>query len=321
MSGGWSVRAITLAKATIAAVTLAAAPAFDLAALVDRADLVVVGRIVSVTDGGAAAPGVLRGAIEVDAIVKGPQIGLAKFTTRQRGIEPTPADACAIFFLAREGEEYGFLDTKMSSVAAACGTEPTSVEPLDRAIDAIGSAARSRALPVDARLNAMAALAATGRPRAVASLRPLLRDQERQVQISAAAALMRLGDAAPLPLAEGLLLGAGAAPAPGSDAAVLLGAMSSVREPRAVGSLARLLGSSVPAVRAAAAAALGHTRSEPAIAPLARALDDGDVDVRYAVVVAFSELAGETPIDAAAFRADPERYMSRWREWAAARAR
>jgi HEAT repeat protein len=96
-----------------------------------------------------------------------------------------------------------------------------------------------------------------------------------------------------------------------------------LKSPRAVPTLAALLGSGNVAVRRAAAAVLGDIATPDVVVPLAKvALNDSDEYVRLSAVrgLALATSAAKAPTTAT-FRQQPDEILQFWRTWARSNAR
>jgi HEAT repeat protein len=144
---------------------------------------------------------------------------------------------------------------------------------------------------------------------------------EPTVRLNAVAGLLMRNDISGLQSAAEALLGRPAAPLSEVTQNLLAGIAQGVKNPLAVPTLTTLLRQGDDPVRRAAAAALLNTASPGAIDALARALDDGDYQVRYYAVVGLADITGQRGWRPSrdVFRAREASYLSHWKEWRGAR--
>lgn len=140
----------------------------------------------------------------------------------------------------------------------------------------------------------------------------------RGLQLYAVAALLAVGDASALPMAERELLAPDASlpseTLPNLRSSLARGVFGTAGIPE----LARLLEAGDAETRRAAATALGRSKLRSAAKPLVSGLDDADFKVALAAVHGLAKITGQlnwAPSDDA-FRADRRRYVDHWKEWA-----
>jgi HEAT repeats len=330
-------RRILSSSVLIAAVLLPATghvapvPVFDIAALVGRADVVVVGRVSQVADAG---PGRINGAeartmigdIDVDHVIKGAIEGSSlrfHFTLPDvpMGYRGVAAGSYRVLFLKASDGTYQFASPYHPSVIAQPGATLVAKAAVDQVAEAVGAVIRSSANSPMEKREAISALWGVQNTAARAALRVALSEREPALRLHAAGALIAANDVSGLPMATDALLLTGQAVPP--DVLLnLRGAIArGMTDPAAIPSLARLLASKEDATRRAAAAALGRTNSPSAIAVLARALDDSDFDVRLSAARGLAELTGqrERRMSDAAFRDNEQQFIAYWKDWVAKR--
>lgn len=95
---------------------------------------------------------------------------------------------------------------------------------------------------------------------------------------------------------------------------------NNIKDPAALASLRQLSRSSDEELRSAAARGLWHVSSEHAIPDLARLLNDSNAEIRYCAVRGLGDITGQDAWNPSIpeFEAHSEKYLSHWREWAAA---
>jgi HEAT repeat protein len=142
----------------------------------------------------------------------------------------------------------------------------------------------------------------------------------QEVRLTAAAALLRVGDLRGLQAAEDALLNRAIAETElGHNLSVAI--RDGVSDAAAVPTLSRMLEHGDADTRKAATTALGRTQSEMALSPLVGALGDVERDVRYRAVVGLADLT-RTPEwrpTTIAFVEDEARYLQYWKAWARTR--
>ncbi len=322
--------ALVLMAAVAAAIPV---PGLDVAGLVARAHIVAAGRVGAVVDHGEAFVDTpsgrtvparsMTGELLVDYMLKGPaDVSAVQF----RFVVPdefigyggvTPG-SYRVFFLERKGDYYEFVSVHHPSVIAAPGAQLQHRSALDRVASAVAAVLRSSEMSAERRREAISTLSKTGGPVSVSALRAGLEDQDPTLRLSAAAALLLLGDVSALTSAEEALLD----PQPSLSPEILQnlrgGIRVGVKDEAAVPGLARLLSGGDTETRRAAVEALRNTSSPSAVTALAKALEDTDSDVRYVAVIGLAEITGQNewrpgPDE---FAEDDARYLRYWRDWA-----
>jgi hypothetical protein len=310
-------------------VSSAPVPVLNVADLVEKSDVVAMGRVTFVVDAGPVTVDMPTGRIQartmagemlIDQILKGPpgldvvrfQFSLPEIAMGFRGVTP---GGYRILFLKSRGDHYEFVSPYHPSIVAISGARVKAERPVDRVVEAVAEVLRSRDAFAAQKREAIDVLRGMKSTVAISGLRSALQEGDRITQLNAAAALLASDDVSALPVAEAALL----RPEPGLPPEILLnlrgGISRGLKAEAAVPALARLLGASDPETRRAAATALGHTKSSSALRPLARALDDAEFEVRLNAVRGLAEISGQTEWlpSGDAFRADEERYVRYWK--------
>jgi HEAT repeat protein len=171
-------------------------------------------------------------------------------------------------------------DLRTDELGRATSTHPEGIEVGDSEVESLISTLRGGS--VGARCNAADALGDLGDPRAVEPLIGVL-DYAKALRDAAAAALVKIGDAAVEPVA-GVLFAHSTARI---RAAEILG---DIGDPRGVEPLITALQIGAPPVRRRVAAALGKIGDPRAVEPLSTALEDKDRDVRFESAIALGKL-------------------------------
>jgi len=93
-----------------------------------------------------------------------------------------------------------------------------------------------------------------------------------------------------------------------------------LKDPSTTQQVRRLLTSKNKQIRAAGTQALWHSADRGGIPDLAKMLNDTDRDIRYYAVRGLGDITGQDQWNpsVAEFEAHSEKYLSHWREWAAA---
>lgn len=312
-------------------------PTLDIAVLVAKSDVVVIGTVNILGDlgptsvelpNGVVPARMVGGSVDVDEVVKGPA-GLA--TLRFQHVVPdtpigfrTPTpESYRVIFLKRRSDstnEYELTSPYHPSVVAIPGTRLRSEDATDRVLEAVERVLTSPKASSMLKREAINVFFSNTSAIPRAGLKSALQDSDPSIQLSAAAALLKADDVSGLGVAELSLMRS-----PQSNFNPVLvnnlrGAIAhGIKSPAAVPALTRLMGAQDAETRRAATRALGRTQSSAALAPLVRALDDSDFEVRLNAVRGLAELAGQKEGIPSwdAFRSDEPWYVSHWKEWAA----
>ena len=332
ISGRWLLALFVL----IATVGYAApVPVLDIAKLVERADIVVMGRIVHVADAGPAYIDMANGQVQarsmlgevlVDHIFKGaPAERSLRFQFAQpdvpMGYRGVASGAYRVLFLTGSDTPYRFASPYHPSVIAAPDATVSADQTVDQVFEAVGWVLRARGSSTMDKREAISALWGVKSASARGALQFALSERDPTLQLNAAAALLAANDVSALPMAtEALLQARQSLPPevlPNLRAAISRGLTAEA----AIPALARLLQANDPGTRRAAALALGRTNSEAAMAHLGRALEDPDFEVRLAAARGLAEVTGQREhiMSADAFRADEQRFVTYWKHWMARR--
>jgi hypothetical protein len=329
---GWAFLWLSFTADLVAA---APVPILKVADLVSRADLIVMGRIEYVADdgptfvqtpNGQVQARSMAGQIQVDHVFKGVLQGstvrirfaLPDVPMGYRGVAP---GSYRVVFLAGAGAPYAFVSPYHPSVIAQPAAKIVAVQALEGVFEAVGAVLLAPSSTSSERREAIDAMRGATVTNIRIPLTSALTDREPAVRLNAAAALLAVNDLTGLPLAVDALLRTDAA-LPDDVLLNLRAAISrGVSGDEAVPALRRLTQAGNPATRRAAATALGRIDSPPSVAILVRTLDDEDFDVRLSAARGLAQVTGQpnrTP-SAEAFRADEQRIVRYWKEWAGQR--
>lgn len=303
----------------------------NVSALIRDADLIVIGRTVSVSEKGAEQLNISGSLLRVRRMVaelsvnntlKGRLINshvwFAFFVSDQRAFKMVPSAQFAMFFLRQIGQEYVVLDPYYPFIVAL-PSGPGSEGNVSDAV--VGQLLHVLTAPVASktqRLDAIDALDTINTPNSTRALQRTFRSQDSTSKLLAGAALLRRNEITPLKVITATLV-----EDPTSVSESMLWKLSiaienGVKDPRAIPGLSRLLRARDVRVRRAAAAGLRHTGAMDAISALSQALKDSDRDVRYQAVIGLAEITGQyewgPSIDL--FQRDENRYLTHWKSWA-----
>ena len=307
-------------------------PRFDLRKAFDRADIVVVGRVTSVTVVGSKLFTIgqqqfegqeKKAAVTVKEQLTGPAI--PNEITVTYGLPDAPSGVTDIvlgtrlLFLKVAGAHYGVADPYYPSMPAYLASDGQATAPLDRGATAIASVVRDPdATPAD-KVVALSALEGVLYPKALNIIRSATSDTNIAVQIGALVDLLEAGDSSALQQASAVLLGShGNIPSyllHNVTYAISVGRFASA----SINTLSVLLTAQETETRRAAAQALWHMLDPAAVKSLASALADGDREVRYYAVRGLAALADqpEGGPSIPEFYNNEQHYLQHWKEWVA----
>jgi hypothetical protein len=305
-------------------------PLLDLDDLTNRADLIVLGQVVSLREVGVEtieASGVkvdaaiLRGEIRADRVLKGPSTSRVAFRhwspvkpVGYRNVQPT---VYRIYFLRAIDKGYVFVSPYHPSVVANPGIPSHGETVIDAVVNQVAGVLLSSAASATERMESVYVLSRTKSTAALEPLRASLATEDRALRLSVASALLARNDTSGLAIAVEVLL----APRPLVPDYILhnlnYAISEGVQDEEAIPALTRLLGAADPRARRAATAALRRTGSHAAVTPLLSALRDSDLEVRYYAVVGLAEITGQLDWrpNMDAFVSDQSRYLSYWLKW------
>jgi hypothetical protein len=306
-------------------------PTLNVPALAASSNLIIVGNVVSIRDGGAASVSFLGGStsarlmlceVEVDSVLKGAIQG-KKLSFRQLfPNEPIGYLSVVVgyqmIFLRTADSEYELASPYHGLLPAVPGTESGSGDELVRIASRLGAVLQSSSAAVSQKQMALYALSTIRNPESTILLHKVLEQSDAVLRLNAAGFLLLRNDLAGMqPAEEALTHPQGL---PGNVLHNLNYAIhEGVTDQNAVPALERLTQVQELETRRAVASALRHTRSMSALRPLAYLLDDGDVQVRHDVVVGLAQITGdlEWGPNLDLFQAQEQRYMKHWLDWRA----
>ncbi len=328
------LRASTIGAVLTLALTLGAAPIprFDLRIAFDRAEIVVIGRVSSVTVVGPNLVAIgqqqvqgrdKKAVVTVEEQLKGPVV--PQEVTVTYGLPDAPSGVADIvpgtrlLFLNVAGAQYGVADRYYPSLPARRTTEGHAATALDRAAIAIASVVRDPDAAPAEKVVALSALEGAPYPSALNIIRTATSDANIVVQIGALVDLVEAGDASALQQTS-LVLRRSHQNVPNYLLHNVTYAISVGRfDSASVDTLALLLTSQETETRRAAAQALWHMVDPAAKKSLASALADSDREVRYYAVRGLAALANQPEWEPSIpeFDGNEQRYLQHWKEWVA----
>jgi len=309
-------------------------PVLDLTSMIEHADLIVVGQVVSVRDNGRkVVPDKERGyegqqmtaALNVTRTLKGPEkIGPLEFEIFApafgSGYAVVSPKQFGMFFLKTEKGKYAVLDPYYPFVIAPRQHHALVGADTDRVVGEIVYILADRTSSEEDRRKAVYVLDGAHVASATEALRLATHDADTVVRLQALAALLKRNDISQLNIAEDILL----RQPPNIEQYLksnLAAALGGIKDSRAIPVLTHLLAASEVRVRRRAAAALRQMGGTDSIPALVIALNDSDAGVRYEGVVGLAEITSqyEWAPSVEVFQKDEQRYLTHWREWARTR--
>lgn len=307
-------------------------PPLDLSTLTRESDLIIVGKIVTVKDGeritfswqGHSIDARSKFAdLHVDRILKGRPPGSTltfQFvnTELSLGFADIKAGRFGMFFLKSDSRG-GITVTNpyYPYVVAALDTPATADSDFDRVVNEVSHVITSSQTTLDDKVKAIVALDRVNIPIATNVLHQAASSGNPILRLRAVASLLKRNDISKLDIAEKTLLQTPS----GVDQYLITNvavALGHVKDPKAIPTLTRLLGSRYVQARRSAVAAIRNTGADAAIEPLTKALYDNDLEVRYEGVIGLAEITKQytwgPSIDL--FNMDEQRYLAYWRNWA-----
>jgi len=302
-------------------------PTLDLPGLVESADLIVLGSVSSLVDGGAATLADASGpssatrlliSIAVQRVLKGPaDVRIVQLEhlmpTEPRGYGPVDSGSFRMCFVRVQGSSYEFASVYYPGIVAVDSSLNSEPEPLTRVVRAVALALGSDSLAPEERVSAAASLSGVRLPVAITALRGALDSPDRQLAFSALSSLLHSGDHAALEQSVAAL------EAETDDPELLRGLPDGIRRgpwtTADIPALTRGAGLANVVARRAAATGLRTVASPLAEEAYGRLLDDSDLDVRYQAVMGLFEGVGPSTGAPSwpTFLADPEQYVTWWK--------
>lgn len=312
--------------------TASISPSLNVKELIAASDLIVIGEVQQIREtspkeayrvGNAtveASRFVAR--LAVDHVLKGDKAltsvdctYLIPHTKTFAGVRGLEERSYRLVFLKRDSSGWAMASSAYPSLPAVSINTPPSTGVSQSVAYALTAVVDSSAVSLDQKQVALEALATVAGIELRALLRGALMASDADLRLSAAATLMRAGDAYGLAVAEKFLL----ARDPGASKAVMAQAAAAVAETggnvNALPALSRLLEAPDTRTRQSAAIALRAARSETAVPALLLALNDEDLEVQYSAVMGLAELTGDWAHAPAfdVFRRTPAVFVDYWK--------
>ena len=291
----------------------------NLERLTNKADLIIIGRVNSVSNAGRAIA-----TLSIDKVVKGEANArtidfefLANAPSVYAHIQP---QLFGMFFLKQNPDGHcRILDPMYPAVIAPANAVLTDAQGVDRTVNIVGQVLLTASAAEDRRV-AVRVLSSARTNRATELLRHGAKDRDAVVKMQSISALLSRDDVETLEIAERTLLNP-----PAETEAYLLenisAALEGIKNPRAIPALQRLLHSSNSRTRLGAISALRQMHVMEAVEGLVIALGDNNRNVRYEGVVGLAELTGQNQWapSIGKFESDEQQYLDHWKEWARTR--
>jgi hypothetical protein len=306
---------VTPARAETAPDNFIADP-LDLERLTNNADLIIIGRVNSISNGGRATA-----TLDIDKVVKGEAdvraVAFEFFPNRPSAYVRIQPELFGMFFLKRNeaGGGYRILDPTYPAVIAPANAVLSKEGGLERTVNVVGQVLLTSRAAEDRRV-AVRVLSSALTARATELLRQGAKDRDSVVRLQSISALLNRNDIETLAIAERTLLN----PPAGTESYLLdniSAALEGIKDPRAIPALQRLLRSSNSRTRWGAVSALRQMRVMEAVEGLVIALGDTNRDVRYEGVIGLAELTGQNDWapDTESFASNEQKYLDHWKEW------
>ncbi len=303
----------------------------DVASLTSQSDIIVIGKILSVTDRGPTTldPGsgpipasAFEAVLQVDHLLKGSPHAQNLFVDFVLpkvpiGIQGVVSGQYGLFFLAALQNELRFTDPMQPSLPAVRNAKLAPGTAQDQVTIALGQVLVAPQVPDADLFWALDALGRLKTDLARDTLRQALKSSSGNVHLDVARTLVARNDVAGLEPVESALLH----PAGLSNTMIsnLAGSLGGLKDPKSIPTLKRLLGTNNPQITKGVAIALRQSGSADALEPLSHLLNDGDEQVRYYAVVGLGEITNQDEWTPAfdEFRNHEAKYLTYWRDWAA----
>ncbi len=288
----------------------------NLERLTNNADLIIIGRVSSISNAGRATA-----TLGIDKVVKGEAdartVDFEFFPNRPSAYVRIQPELFGMFFLKWNEAVGGYriLDPTYPAVIAPANASLSKEGGLERTVNVVGQVLLTSRAAEDRRV-AVTVLSGALTDRATELLRQGAKDKDLVVRMQSISALLNRNDIEMLAIAERTLLN----PPAGAEQYLLdniSGALEGIKDPRAVPALQRLLRSSNSRTRHGAVSALRQMRVMEAVEGLVIALGDNNRDVRYQGVIGLAELNGQNQWapDIGSFESDEQKYLDHWKEW------
>ena len=307
-------------------------PILDVPSLAAESDLIVVGSVKSMHDGGVTSVSTSEGSVqarlfvcevEVDSVLKGtiagPKILLRYILPGEPIGYASVVEGYQMLFLKKVNSEYALASPYHASLPAVPGAGTGGRDDLAKIVGRLGAVLQSTAAPVDQKQIALYALSTIRSPESTGLLRGGLEQRDEALRLGAAGFLLLRNDLSGIETAEYALTHPEGLPRNALhnlDYAIAEG----VKSKDAVPALSRLAQVRDLETRRAVASALRHSGSRSALGPLAYMLDDSDLQVQHDAVMGLAEITGdlEWGPNLDLFQSQEQEYLKHWHSWALA---
>jgi len=314
---------------------------FDPVKSTREADVVLVGTVTEVQDGGTTTIEINGHPVEVltkiamvtaDRYIKGDAgvvVSVEYYVTKDVEIESVSlarGNAGLLFLKALANQRYAVADLRYSMIPASrvAPARGGNDSESDRILAEVFQYAASPETPPEDRKTAMLMVNSALRSADVRSawnrVRSLVRSSS-PVRLEAAAILLEHNDLTGLDMIADAMTQQTLNPSDNTVRWLGTALSDGVTDKAAIPALTRLLQSPSPEIREGASNALRHTEAQEALAPLEPiALEDSEPMVRYNAVIGLALITGLTEYGPSVrvFQADEQKYLEHWRQWRAA---
>ena len=306
-------------------------PALNLSELTRSSDLIAVGVVTSIVEGGPStfdfrggtvAARRMTATLRLRRVLKGhlnvSQIAFTFYVPQEfLAFRDISTGQFGMFFLREKPHEQLTVADPYYPFLAAARKAPTfQGNALDRVISEIVQILASTGATEAEQTEAVGALDTIRNRASTAGLRLAASSSYITVRLLAISRLLLRNDVSELQTAENILV----SPPPNVEPYLLKElsyGLQGLKDPAAVPVLLRLLTKGVPLSRAQAALSLGEIGDSVAVGPLLKALDDDDRMVRYHAVLALGKITQqwEWAPSISLFESAEDRFVTHWKEW------
>jgi hypothetical protein len=307
-------------------------PPLDLEKLLESSDLVVVGRVLSVSASGPAMAQVrgytmlaqtITASLEVRYTLKGAPHNQVSFSyilpSTFVGYRGVPVGKNRVIFLKSGPDGYVLANPFYPSLPATMTLMPTGGPLFDEVLSQVAKVITTPDAPRDDRREAIRATYGVQSETLRVALRSALDDPDQEFRLLAATELLLRNDLQALPIAVDAL---NAKEAPEDVLNNIRRSLAArFQDERGIPLLTSLLKSPDAQTRRAAIVSLRNTTSTAALPGLSKGLYDADLEVRYFAVVGMAEITNQPEYRPLLkeFQEDEARYLHYWLHWARTR--
>jgi HEAT repeat protein len=301
----------------------------DVTALVDGADLIVVGEVTALREaepaslsisGTNASATLFVGSITVARALKGAPGSSSvpfEFTLPRETVSLgiVRKGQYGIFFLKSGDHNWQFFDDNYPALPASSNSPVATGQPLQDVTNTLNLALTSSTISDSDRAKVLEALGGLNTDLAKAVLREALKKSSGEFRLEIGRVLVAHDDIAGLEVVKTALLNQSGLSQ--NTTMNLAGSLSGLRDARAVPVLAELIQTDNSFLRRSVATALRQTGSWQALRPLSKLLGDADAITQYNAVAGLGEITHQndwTPTFEE-FRQHQSQYLEYWRTW------